>query len=317
MSRKRYLLVGLMLLGFGAGLFSGVFIWGTEKKEEKKSEIYKISDDMFYRQTRFIMTKEEEEIYKHLTDNASRIEFIDSFWKKRDPDPSTDENENRIEYESRIAYANKWFNEVGRGHGWDTERGRILLILGFPDRREWGDAAQTSLGFLTTSKRVPMEVWYYQQYGLTLVFQDADDTGRFRLREIPSNLQTAMDLTKFTLDLRDKAKIKNAFKFNVSYNEGKFDIKVPTKKVNFEEKDGKMHANFEIIVYVYLESKKIDELKSISTLNFEKEELLNMKNLEFSFPYVMKEKGKYYFDIVVEDKYAFAKYRNFMTIKNK
>src|SRR4030042_1756735 len=45
----------------------------------------------FYEKARLIMTGEESKIWKSLPDNASREEFIEEFWKIRDPDPATDE----------------------------------------------------------------------------------------------------------------------------------------------------------------------------------------------------------------------------------
>ena len=160
--------------------------------------------DSFYETARFIMTKEENEIYRHLPDNAAREEFIEEFWKKRDPTPGTEENENKEEFEERIRFANKWFKEYSRGRGWDTQRGRILLQLGFPDRREFGDAediVRTGLprnqGALITSKPIPMEIWSYYTYGLVLVFADKNDTGRMLLEYVPPTLPYALDHEKF------------------------------------------------------------------------------------------------------------------------
>ena len=70
--------------------------------------------ESFFEKARLIMTKEEIEIYKQLPDLKSKEEFIDEFWKKRDPFPETPENENKIEFERRIAYANRWFRENRR-----------------------------------------------------------------------------------------------------------------------------------------------------------------------------------------------------------
>ncbi|UCH95670.1 MAG: GWxTD domain-containing protein, partial [Candidatus Aminicenantes bacterium] len=103
-------------------------------------ELYK---DSFFEKARFIMTKQEIEIYKHLPDKAGKEQFIEEFWKKRDPNPETEENESREEFEERITYANKWFKEHSKDRGWDTQRGRILLQLGFPDRREFGELDDT------------------------------------------------------------------------------------------------------------------------------------------------------------------------------
>ena len=43
--------------------------------------------DSFYKKTRFIMTKEEIKIYKYLPDKESKREFIEEFWRIRDPNP--------------------------------------------------------------------------------------------------------------------------------------------------------------------------------------------------------------------------------------
>lgn len=58
--------------------------------------------DPFYEKTSLIMTKEEIEIYKRLPDRKSREEFIEEFWRIRDPDTSSEENENKVEFERRV-----------------------------------------------------------------------------------------------------------------------------------------------------------------------------------------------------------------------
>lgn len=67
--------------------------------------------ESFYEKTSLIMTKEEMEIYKHLPDKESKEEFIREFWKIRDPDLGSEENENKIEFERRIEYANRSRND--------------------------------------------------------------------------------------------------------------------------------------------------------------------------------------------------------------
>ena len=99
----------------------------------------------FFEKIRLIMIDDEIEIYKQLPDEQSKEEFIEEFWRIRDPNPGTVENEYKIEFEERIEYANKWFGsgdpfkgkEAYDGHeryrGWNTDRGRIYIILGPPD----------------------------------------------------------------------------------------------------------------------------------------------------------------------------------------
>ena len=45
-----------------------------------------------------IISKEEEDAWKKLRTNEEREKFIESFWRLRDPDPDTEENEYREGY---------------------------------------------------------------------------------------------------------------------------------------------------------------------------------------------------------------------------
>src|SRR5688500_1495058 len=67
-------------------------------------EAYKrwLSNDVSY-----IITKEERRAFMALQTDEERENFIESFWRRRDPDPDTEENEYREEYYERIAYANE------------------------------------------------------------------------------------------------------------------------------------------------------------------------------------------------------------------
>jgi GWxTD domain-containing protein len=295
---------------------------GAVTPQDKTGIPGNLHKDSFYETARFIMTKQEDEIYRHLPDNAARKEFIKEFWNKRDPSPETEENENREEFEARIRYANKWFKEYSKGRGWDTQRGRILLQLGFPDRREFGDAQDIvrtgrlrDRGALITSKPIPMEIWSYYDYGLVLVFADKNDTGRLLLESVPPTLPYALDKAKFSLDLRDQQHLKNAFKFDMEYKSNQFAIAIPVKKVSFKEKAGRMLLDLGIRIYVYRDHKKVDEIQMPKTLNLDKEKLLTMKKIEFAIPYSVKEKGKYYFDVVIEDKSTGERFRDFTDYK--
>jgi GWxTD domain-containing protein len=272
--------------------------------------------DPFFEKARLIMTKQEKEVYKHLPDKKAKDEFVKEFWKKRDPSPGTEENENLEEFMERIEYANKWFFESSKGRGWDTERGRILLQLGFPEERRWGEKANTDrYGALITSKRIPMEIWSYFRYQLVLVFTDWDDSGKFLLARIPSNFPYALKRAKFSLDLRDQSNLKRAFRFDVSFTENQFEISIPTNKLSFEEKNDTMNIDFDITVYVYKDNKKTDQFNVPKTFSIYKEKLLQMKTIQFNVPYTVSEKGKYYFDVVIEEKSSGTRYRDFTKVR--
>jgi GWxTD domain-containing protein len=297
-----------------------IFILTATGCGPKKNIIKDPEFDSFFEKARLIMTKEEQSIYKHLPDHQSKQEFVREFWEKRDPSPNTEENENKSEFEERIAYANRWFREgTGSDTGWDTERGRILLQLGFPDRREFGDYSRTNpqTGALIGTKRYPMERWFYYRFQLYLVFVDMDGFGKLKLLKIPATLLTTLDMVKFTLDLRNKEELKRAFKFDARYQKDAILVEIPVKKLSFEEQGENMTSKFRIQIFVYRNYKKIDQISQEKTLTLPKKDILGQKKIEFKIPYTPKGKGFYYFDVVIEEVLTASRYRNFCDVKVK
>jgi len=80
----------------------------------------------------YIISPKEKEIFLQLTSDLERDTFIKAFWKQRDPNPHTPENEFQTEHTRRIAYVNNWFGRESPGPGWRTDMGRIYIILGEP-----------------------------------------------------------------------------------------------------------------------------------------------------------------------------------------
>ena len=124
-----------------------------------------------------------------------------------------------------------------------------------------------------------------------------------------------LERAKFTIDLRGQARSRQAFKFSVEYKADHFEVTVPVKKMSFEEKDGKMQVELGIAIYVYRDSKKVDEIDIPKTISEEKEKLLQSKVITFDIPYAVTEKGKYYFDVVIEEKTSGSKFRDFTDCK--
>ena len=159
---------------------------------------------------RYVVTPQEERIFREMPPE-DRHEFVRDFWKRRDPDPDTPENEFRDVYYTRIARANKAF-KAGIP-GWMTDRGRIYVLLGPPMdviKKSMGDAGvdlNKGLRELTTDMleegtrtERPTQVWVYNQYPnyfsgpLRLVFVDYYGTGDYQLNTDvavrPFNLMT-------------------------------------------------------------------------------------------------------------------------------
>ena len=144
--------------------------------------------DWLKKDVSYIITDDEREIFTHLTTPEERERFIEQFWCRRDPDPRTPINEFKEEHYRRIAYANEHF--ASGQAGWQTDRGRIYILLGPPDtleRRPAGGAYQRSMeeGGGTTSV-YPYEKWTYRHLegigdNVDLEFVDSTGTEEYRL----------------------------------------------------------------------------------------------------------------------------------------
>jgi GWxTD domain-containing protein len=127
----------------------------------------------------YIISPLEREVFLKLQTDRERDLFIESFWKHRDPNPATEENEFKKEHYRRISYANHYFGRTTSIPGWKTDRGRVYIILGEPrDIQRFEGQSQT----------YPAEVWFYQGLekmglpsGFNLVFFKPQGIGDFRL----------------------------------------------------------------------------------------------------------------------------------------
>lgn len=112
----------------------------------------------------YIITPKEKEVFLMLEGDRERDMFIEAFWKHRDPDSITLENEFKEEHYRRIAYANKWLGRGTPTPGWKTEMGRIYIILG---------EAKSIEKYENEAEVYPTVVWFYQgmsEYGLPDAF---------------------------------------------------------------------------------------------------------------------------------------------------
>ena len=119
-------------------------------------------------QIKYIATAEEKKIFKQLSPRGKQ-EFLFQFWRSRDPDPYTEENEFLIEHFRRLAVVENQFKG-----GIDSDMGRVYIQYGPPldIQREY-----PSIGY---SKSV--EIWSYAIDGrVEFVFVDRTMDGKFVL----------------------------------------------------------------------------------------------------------------------------------------
>ena len=136
----------------------------------------------------YIITKEEKRAFLALQTDEERENFIENFWRRRDPNPDTEENEYREEYYERIAYANEHF--TSGIPGWKTDRGRIYIAWGKPDSIEshpaGGSYDRPSYEGGGSTTTYPFEVWFYRHLdnvgdGIEIEFVDPTGTGEYRI----------------------------------------------------------------------------------------------------------------------------------------
>jgi GWxTD domain-containing protein len=81
----------------------------------------------------YFLTPSEKDAWSRVANDADAEKFIAEFWAKRDPNPATSANEFRDEINRRIAAADEQF-KMRNKRGSETNRGRLLVVLGLPSR---------------------------------------------------------------------------------------------------------------------------------------------------------------------------------------
>lgn len=135
----------------------------------------------------YIITDEERQAFNGLNNDEERDQFIEQFWRRRDPTPDTEENEFREEHYRRIAYANERY--ASGMPGWKTDRGKIYIKFGPPDEIEphpsggpYQRPPEEGGGQIST---YPFEIWRYRHIdgvgsNIMIEFVDPTVSGEYR-----------------------------------------------------------------------------------------------------------------------------------------
>ena len=117
-----------------------------------------------------LLSEEELELFLSLEEDYERDEFIERFWRVRDPDPRTVRNELQDDWEWRLDYARQHFE------GKRDDRTRMLLLNGVPD----------AIIESRCSDLYPVQGWAYTRsealnHELAIVFYRRHGQGPFRV----------------------------------------------------------------------------------------------------------------------------------------
>ncbi len=182
-----------------------------EKPHNVKPELKKAYKDWLEKDVTYIITDEERKAFKKLATDDEREKFIEEFWRRRDPDPDTDENEFKEEYYERIAYANEHF--ASGIPGWKSDRGRIWIMYGKPDEREThpsgGSYERPSYEGGGSTSTYPFETWFYRYLpgvgsGVEIEFVDPTGSGEYRIARNPNEKDALLNIPGAGLTLSEQ-----------------------------------------------------------------------------------------------------------------
>jgi len=119
------------------------------------------------------------------TDTLALKKFEEDFWKKRDPNPFTPENERRLEFDKRLKKVLEDFSKESYFRPWD-DRGDIYLKFGEPSERHTqaasrsripsiqkhpiGGVFSTLYGGVENPEPELAETWDYGNFGVTFFY---------------------------------------------------------------------------------------------------------------------------------------------------
>jgi len=197
------------------------------------------SEKDFISKVRYIIKKHEKKAFYSLVTKEEREDFIEDFWKKRDPNPSTEENEYKDEYYDLIDQANHLFKDEKK-QGWLTDRGRVYILLGPPELRRFRPGEISSYGSRSSFYDKPHEIWYYGFY--PILFVDRFENGALELT--PLGAQHIATILRTANEWKPKVAKgeKIPLDFRLDVEKGKkgtvaVDVKLPYENILFQQDD--------------------------------------------------------------------------------
>ncbi len=255
------------------------------------------SDRKFMNEVSIIITKQEKRRFLSLTNKEDRESFKSEFWKKRDPDPQSDENEFKIEYFNRMSYANKYFKH-GRRPGWKTDRGRIYMILGPPTTQRFYQGRIYSNVGKKPLDAYPHIIWLYGDF--PVVFVDYNYSNDYRLTSLSARQIGMLNVAGIMLKPKiSKEKIPMDFTIDLKRNSERgtdIILHIPISTISFttEENSDKHSTKLGLTLeFLNRKTKKKVIKKKEYNISLTGKELEKMSD-NYSIMYSLKlKKGKY------------------------
>jgi GWxTD domain-containing protein len=117
--------------------------------------------------TRWLMLPEEERQYRRLRTTREVVDFIEEFWRRRDPEPDKPGNPFAKTFYERVEVADRLYSEGGT-RGSLTDRGRAMVLLGPPPVLRYGqrkvpawNPGRPGAPPAVQTQTLPLETWVY------------------------------------------------------------------------------------------------------------------------------------------------------------
>jgi GWxTD domain-containing protein len=129
--------------------------------------------DNMFKQAKYIASDKEIDMYKSLDSVSAKRLFLYSFWKNKELENPGGKVNFKEDYFNRVEFANEHFS-FGKKEGYLTDRGRVLLVYGEPDQKDY---------YPSESNQKPYEDWFYNQIegGVHFYFGDLTGYGNYML----------------------------------------------------------------------------------------------------------------------------------------
>jgi len=259
-----------------------------------------------------------------LKDEEGKQRFLRQLWVINDPTPTTDINEEKIEFERRVFYAREHYSYFDNFEGyyyapWDA-RGEIYIKYGSPNSRHLKNFD---------------EIWYYTQYDRLQFYIRPNVTNIFgraiflqpymspRLRKITNNKKAVYDFVytpKFVYHYDYNKKFIKNFKTHIQQSQDKVILRyeMPAKEFKILKEDSFYYTDYMLKYVVYNEEfYKIifeEQRKRISdpSKNYLKKMLIS-ESIELDL-----KPGDYFFGLSIESEKSkkIAIEKKSMTVKN-
>ena len=117
--------------------------------------------------TRWLMLPDERRRYRHIHSTRETVDFNETFWRRRDPDPGKPGNEFAKTFYERVEAADRLYSDGGV-RGSLTDRGRALILLGPPPVQRYHqkkvpgwDPGKPGAPSAVQTRTLSLESWVY------------------------------------------------------------------------------------------------------------------------------------------------------------